>query len=167
MAATLLAIPILTILAIIQSVLISRFQLLRGTPDLILLVILAWALQKRVKTAWQWGIIGGLIVSIFSALPTGTILISYLLSVGMALLLKKRVWQVPVFAMFIAVFVATALTHATALVALRLAGNPISWEEALNLITLPSILLNLLLAIPAYALMGEMADWLYPDEIEL
>jgi len=167
MAAPLLAIPIITILAIYQSVLESRFQRLRGTPDLILLVILAWALQKRVKTAWQWGIIGGLIVSIFSALPAGAILIGYLLSVGLALLLKKRVWQVPVFAMVIAIFLGTVLTHVSALVALLLTGNPISWEEALNLITLPSILLNLLLAIPAYALVGELANWLYPEEIEL
>lgn len=167
MAATLLAIPILTILAIIQSVLVTRFQLLRGTPDLILLVLLAWALQKRVKAAWQWGIIGGLIVSVFSALPTGTILVSYLSAVGIAILLKQRVWQVPVIAMFIAIFLGTVLTHLTIMIALRVTDNPISWEEALNLITLPSILLNFLLAIPAYALMGEIADWLYPEKIEL
>jgi rod shape-determining protein MreD len=167
MAATLLAIPFLTILAILQSALVSRFQLLRGTPDLILLVILAWALQERVKTAWQWGIIAALIVSLFSALPLGTVLVGYLLSIGVALLLNRKVWQVPVFAMFIAIFVGTILTHVCAMIGLRLVGNPISWEEALNFITLPAILLNLLLAIPAYALMGELADWLYPKEIEL
>ncbi len=167
MAASLIAIPILIALAVVQSAIVSQFQLLRGAPDLILLVLLAWALQKRVKTAWQWGIIGGLIAGLFSALPTGALLISYLLSVGLALLLRKRVWQVPVFAMVIAVFLATILTHVVSLIALRFVGNPISWEEALNLITLPSILLNLLLAIPAYALMGELADWLYPEELEL
>jgi hypothetical protein len=39
--------------------------------------------------------------------------------------------------------------------------------QALNIVTLPSILMNLLFAIPVYALVSELADWLYPEEIEV
>jgi hypothetical protein len=38
----------------------SRIPLLHGSADLILLALVAWALQKRVNTAWQWALIGGL-----------------------------------------------------------------------------------------------------------
>jgi hypothetical protein len=32
---------------------------------------------------------------------------------------------------------------------------------------LPGILLNLLLAIPAYGLLHELANWIYPEELEV
>jgi uncharacterized PurR-regulated membrane protein YhhQ (DUF165 family) len=81
--------------------------------------------------------------------------------------LKRRVWQAPVIAMILSVFVGTLVFHLIALVALRFIGNPMNWFEAMNLVTLPSLLLNIILAIPAYAVMGELADWLYPEELEV
>ena len=167
MTATLIAIPVLTFLSILQSTLLSRFQLLNGMPDLILLVLLAWALQKRVSTAVQWGIIGGLITQLFSAVPVGVPVVSYLLAIGLALFLRTRVWQVPILAMFIAVFAGTAISHLVSLVALQISGYAIPLNESINLVTLPSLLLNLLLAIPAYLSMGELAGWLYPEELEV
>ena len=164
---TLLAIPVLSLLLILQSAIFSRITLLHGSADLLLLAVLAWALQERVDTAWRWGIIAGLLVSMASALPFGAALSGYLLATGMALLLRQRVWQRPVLAMFVATFFATLLTHAIDLAALRLAGSPISLSESLNLITLPSILLNLLLAIPIFALLSDLGDWLYPEELEV
>ena len=167
MTATLIAIPLLVVLSILQSALLSRFQLLNGMPDLVLLALLAWALQKRVSTALQWGIIGGLITQLFSAVPLGVPVVSYLLSIGLALFLRTRVWQVPILAMFISVFAGTLISHLVTIVALQISGNIILWNEAINLVTLPSLLLNLLLAIPAYLGIGELAGWLYPEELEV
>ena len=165
--ATLIAIPILALLLILQSAILSRFPLLHGTADLVLLATIAWALQKRVRTAWQWGIIGGLMVGVVSALPFGVTLIIYPASVGMALILRQRVWQVPVLAMFIATFFATVLAHLVMMAALRISGTAFTWQQAINVITLPSIILNLLLAIPAYALFTDLSKWLYPEPLEV
>lgn len=164
---TLIAIPILTGLMILQSGILSRIPLLHGTPDLLLLFILAWALQKRVQTAWQWSIIAAVIFSLVSALPLGTPLLAYGLATGIALLLRHQMWQVPILAMLVAVLVGTLISHMVSLVALRLVGDPIPIFQALNLITLPSAFLNLVLAFPAYALMGDLAGWLYPEELEV
>ena len=165
--ATLVAIPILTGLMVLQSGIVSRIPLLRGTPDLLLLAILAWALQKRVQTAWQWCIIGALLFSLISALPLGTALLAYVLVTGLALILRRQVWQVPLLAMLVAVLLGTFISHTISVLSLQLAGDPIPFLEAFNLIVLPSALLNLILAIPAYALIGDLANWLYPEEIEL
>jgi rod shape-determining protein MreD len=165
--ATFISIPIFAALLVLQTAIISRIPLLHGTADLVLLVILAWALQKRVQTAWQWGIIGGLMVGIVTALPFGTSLICYLLAVAMALALRQRVWQVPILAMFVATFFGTLLTHVIAVLSLRFFGDQIPIGDAFSLVTLPSILLNLLLAIPAYALLSDLAHWLYPEELEV
>ena len=165
--ATLIAIPIFVALAILQSSIVSRMPLLQGTTDLILLTIIAWALQKKVETAWQWCIIGGLVTNIVSAVPFGVPLLGYALTTSIALALRRRVWQVPILAMFLVTFLGTIITQGLALAALRLSGSPIPVIEALNLVTLPSILLNLLFAILVYALVGELAGWLYREEIEV
>ncbi len=165
--ATLIAIPILTGLMVLQSGVVSRIPLLRGTPDLLLLAILAWALQKRVQTAWQWCIIGALLFTLVSALPLGTVLLAYGLATGLALILRRQVWQVPLLAMLVAVLLGTFISHTVSVLSLRLIGDPIPFLEAFNLIVLPSALLNLILAIPAYAMIGDLANWLYPEEIEL
>ena len=151
----------------LQSAVIGRMQLLNGTADLILIAVLAWSLQRRVQTAWHWSIIGGLMVAAVSALPTLVPLIAYPLSVAVALLLRQRVWQVPLLAMFVATFVGTVITHFFSLTALRLVGDALPLSAALNLVTLPSLLLNLLLAIPIYPIMSELAANLYPEELEV
>ncbi len=165
--ATFIAIPILTGLMLLQSGILSRIPLLHGTPDLLLLFILAWALQKRVQTAWQWCLIGAAIFGLVSALPLGTTLLAYGLATGIAQLLRRQMWQMPILAMLVAVLLGTLVSHMASLFALRVTGDPIPILQALNLITLPSAFLNLILAIPAYAMMGDLATWLYPEELEV
>jgi rod shape-determining protein MreD len=165
--AVLIAFPILGGLLILQSAVSSQIPLLHGTTDLVFLAVAAWTLQKRVRSAWAWGIIGGLLVSYVSAMPTGVILAGYLLSIGLALLLKQRVWQVPVLAMLLTVLFGTLIIHLLSILTLRVLQVSIPLIEAINLVTLPSVLLNLLLAIPFYTLFGDLANWLYPEELEM
>lgn len=167
MRSLLLAFPVLGGLLIIQSTIVVRVSLLRGTADLLLLAVVAWGLQKRVQTAWQWGLIAGLMISLTSALPFGVALLGYPLAAGVAVVLRRRVWQAPMLAMFLATFLGTLLTHALAVIGLRLVGDALPILQVLNLITLPSLLLNLLLAIPAYAWLNDLANWLHPEELEI
>jgi rod shape-determining protein MreD len=165
--ATLIAIPLLGGLMMIQSAIASRLTVLHGSVDLLLLAILAWSLQKRVETGLQWGLIGGLLMTIFSDLPLGVALAAYVGVASLGTLLRQRNWQAPVLGMLIAVFAGTLIVHGLSYLALRFVGNSIPLLSALNLITLPSLLINLLVAIPAYALMGDLAEWLYPEELEV
>jgi rod shape-determining protein MreD len=165
--AFLLSFPVLTVLLVLQTAVISRIALLHGTADLLLVAVLAWALQKRVQTAWHWSLIAGLLVTLVSGLPVGVALVTYPLLVGLALLLKKRVWQMPILAMFIATFFGTLLVHVIDLAALRFVGHPLPVLESFNLITLPSAVLNLLFAVPIYVLLTDLANWLYPEQLEV
>jgi rod shape-determining protein MreD len=165
--ATLLAIPVLGVLLILQSAVLSQIPLLQGTTDLVLMALIAWAVQKQVQSAWYWGIIGGLMVGFVSALPLGAVMLGYLVVVGMAVFLKQRVWQWPILTMFVVTFFGTFLVHLVAIIALRIAGTPLPFWQSINLITLPSVLLNLLLAAPFYAVFGDLASWLYPEELAM
>jgi rod shape-determining protein MreD len=154
------------ILAILQSTIVSRMQLLNGTADLLLLFIVAWALQDRVESAWQWCLIGGIFASLYSALPFGTYVIAYLIATGIARILKRRVWKAPFLAMLAATFLGTLVVQLVSLVARLVTGVNIPMTSALNLILIPGLLLNLLLAIPVYSIVHDLAGWLYPEELE-
>lgn len=154
------------ILAIIQSTIVSTMPLLQGTPDLILLFIVAWALQDRVVSAWQWCLIGGVLVSLYSALPFGTFIAAYIICVGIARVLKRRIWKAPFLAMLAATFLSTVIVQLVSLVSRMILGVNIPLVNVLNLILLPSLLLNLILAIPVFSIMHDMANWLYPEELE-
>jgi hypothetical protein len=163
--ATFISIPILGSLLLLETAVLSRFPLLHGTTDLTLVAVIAWALQKKVQTAWQWGIIGGLMIGAVSALPFWATIAIYLLAVAISLALRHRVWQTPILAMFIATFVITLLAHSLTVIALQLTGVSLPILQTLNLISLPTILLNLVFAIPVFFVLADLAKWLYPEEL--
>lgn len=162
-----ISIPILSSLVVLQSVVVSRTKLLHGTADLVMLAIIAWALQKRVKSAWYWAVVGGLLVGMVSTLPIIVPVISSILIVAVALLLKQRVWQVEILAMFVTTFVGTLLVHSISIISLVISGTTLPFLEVVSSITVPSLLLNLLIAAPAYFLLGDLAKWLYPEQLEV
>jgi rod shape-determining protein MreD len=154
------------ILAIIQSTIVSTMPLLKGTADLFLLFIVAWALQDRVETAWQWCLIGGLLASIYSGLPFGVFILAYLLCVVIARLIKRRIWKAPFLAMLAATFISTIIVQVLSLVSRMITGVNIPILDMLNIILIPSLLLNTILAIPVFSIMRDMAIWLYPEELQ-
>ncbi|MFN2199047.1 MAG: hypothetical protein ACK2UW_23210 [Anaerolineales bacterium] len=165
--ATLISLPILAVLVIAQSAVVSRVTLLQGSADLILLVLVAWALQPRVQNALIWAAVGGLLISFPTALPPGVALIGYMAATTLALVLRRRVWQVPVLAMLVAIILGTLITQGLAWISLRFIGVPLPFLQSFYLVLLPSLLLNLLLAVPIYILAGDLAGWLQPQEIEI
>lgn len=147
----------LVITVMLQSGIASRITLFSGTTDLILLFLVALGLQNRIKHIWLWTLIAGMIISLMSAMPFFVPLFGYLALTAITQLLQKRVWQTPLLAMLVAVFFGTLIQHALYILALIITETPISWIDSINFVTLPSLLLNMLLAIPAYTVVHEIA----------
>ena len=162
----LVAIPVLGLAVMFQTSIIGRINLLNGSADLVLLILAAWGLQERVRSAWVWGAAAGFLVGLVSGVPWYVYLVGYLVVIGLARILAHRVWQAPLLAMFTVTLIGT-------LVLLMLTYLERSLFESLSLtlylsfmqIILPSILLNLLLAIPVHALIRDLANRLYPGEV--
>ncbi len=163
----LLAFPVLAFVLMIQTIIISTLPLLSGYADLILLVLVAWGLQERVKTAWIWAVVAGLMVGTVSALPLFVPVASYLLVMALTRLMIRRVWQSPILAMFMMTFAGSLIYQGIVMVVLIFNGTMLPVSESLNLIILPATLLNLLLALPVYAVVADMAQGLYPEEVEV
>jgi len=164
--AILLAIPVLGFATMIQTAILSRITLLSGSADLVLVILTVWALQEKVKTAWHWAVAGGLLVGWISGLPMFIPLAGYLLVVVAARLLQRRVWQAPLLAAFIVVVVGTLISHGLVMAYLVITGTQIQFENAISLVTLPSLLLNMLLVIPTNYLVRDLARLVYRTEIK-
>lgn len=163
----LIAVPVILFSLILQSAVVSQVKLLSGSADLPLVMLAAWALQEDVDASWHWAAALGLLAGFVSAIPWYVPLVSYLVVVGIAQLLQKRVWQAPLLAMFSVTFLGTLILNSFSFVVLRIAGVVLPLEDVLGLIVLPGVLMNLLLAIPVYAVMRDLSRWVYPTpEVE-
>jgi|SRR5687768_15661576 len=163
----LIALPVILLAVILQTAIVSRVYLLSGIADLPLVMLAAWALQEKVETAWHWALAAGLLVGFVSALPMLAPIIGYFAVVVLAQILQGRVWQAPLLAMFSVTFFGSVIASILSFSVLRLSSVPLPVGDVLGMLTLPSVLLNMLLAIPVYAVMRDLARWVYPaPEVE-
>lgn len=162
----LVAFPILGLAVILQSAIVSGIFLLSGFADLTLVIVIAWSLQEGVTTAWHWAILAGVLTAFFTGLPWVVPLAGFLMAVALAQGLRRRIWQAPLMAMFVVTFLATLLSHLLSFIVVSLTGAPLPVGDTFSLVTLPSVLLNLLFAVPFYWLMRDLSRWVYLAEDE-
>ena len=163
----LIAVPVILLAVLLQSAIVSRITLLSGIADLPLVMLAAWAMQEEVETAWHWAIAAGVLVGFVSWLSWVVPVLSYLFVIALAQVLQRRVWQAPLLAMFSITFLCTIGLSFFSLVVLRFSGIALPVVDVFGLVTLPGILLNMLLAIPMFAVMRDLARWVYPTpEVE-
>ena len=163
----LVAVPVILLTVILQSAVISRVYLLSGIADLPLVMLAAWALQDGVDSAWHWAIATGLLVGFVSGISWVVPVAGYIAVVLLAYLFQRRVWQAPLLAMFSITFIGTTLVGFLSVGVLRFSDVDLPVSDVLGLVMLPSVLMNMLLAIPVYAVMRDLARWVYPaPEVE-
>ena len=159
-----LALPVLGFALMIQVGIISRINLLSGSADLILAILVSFSLQPKVKSGWFWALVAGLMVGYVSRLPWYLVLLGYLLIVSLSHILQKRIWQSLLLEVFIVLFIGTLITHLLSIGFLVVIGSEVNFVNMLSLITLPSILLNLILSVPVYFLIRDLVGLLYSSE---
>jgi cell shape-determining protein MreD len=148
--------------AMLQMSVFSRLMLLHGCADIVLLTLIAWSLQEDRPNMWPWTLLAGAVVSFASALPFFTPLFGYIFVTGTARLIQRRIWQSPLLAMLLVTLVGTLMFHMLSMAALFANGSSIQFGEAWSQVTLPSLLINLLLAIPVYATVRSIWDSITP-----
>jgi cell shape-determining protein MreD len=163
---TLLGFFLLAIALIFQTTIVGRITLLQGTADLVLLVLLAWILRERREADWIPALIAGLMVGLASALPIWLPIAGYLVIAGLAHLLQRQVWQVPLLTLFTLTFIGSIIIRGLSLFYLTAIGTPLDFGDAFNLVILPTTILNLFLALPVFGFIGEITNWFYPIEEE-
>ncbi len=165
--ATIISIPLLAILAILQSVVINDLTFLDGRADLILLVTVAWGIVGRSRDAMIWGLIGGLFLDQLSGVPLGTTAIILILIAYLVSFTEGRFWEAnPLTPMGVMVLF-SLLFHLLNLLVMWLLGKPMDLSYSFVRIILPSTFINLILAIPVSQLIRSLNQAIYPPEVKI
>jgi len=159
-----IGILLLLIASLLQVTLFTRITLLQGHADLVLIVLMVWMLQEGNEPDWRWGLPAGLMLGWASGLPDWVLWAGYAAAAGLCQLLHKRIWQVTLLTLVTATLLGTLAIHLITMGYLFFSANPISLVDGINHVTLPTMLLNLILVFPMYALLGELNKMLSPTE---
>lgn len=164
--AQLIAIPVILLLTCLQISLSGKFMILDGFADIILVWVAAWVAQTNIKHNWLWIVFAIATVSYVSALPWYATLISYLLIFTLGFVFKKRLWQSPFLSFILILIIGSLLYYFDGVIGLKLSGSLINLNEAILRIILPSLIMNLIIALPIYLIARDMILWVYPAEVE-
>jgi rod shape-determining protein MreD len=165
--AYLIGIPLLSLLAILQSSVVMYLPLLEARPDLVLLAIMAWAIVGESEEALIWAFSGGLILGLFSDFPFGTLSIVMVLIAFLLARSGERFWGTNPIMQLGGFLLGSVLFHAYSLSLLFLSGRPISLLEALTRIVFPSIFANLILGLPVLQLADGLKSLIHPPKVRI
>lgn len=130
----------------IQGVLLSRVNLWGARPDLMLLVVLVWAVVRDLDEGLVWGLVGGFITDLLSGGPLGVTVLALLTVVFLAGQPWGRGIGAPLVWLLLLTFIAVVAYHLVLLLALAWTGYTVDWGGTLLRVAGPSALLNALLA---------------------
>jgi rod shape-determining protein MreD len=131
--------------ALVQTVLLAQVNVLGARPDLMVLVVLGWAIVRGTDQALVWAFIGGLIIDLLSGGPLGATVLALLVAAFIA----GQPWGLGIGASFIRLvllaFLSVMAYHAVLLTVLAWTGHTVSWIWAMTRVAVPSAVLNAVL----------------------
>lgn len=160
----LISIPVVILLTFLQLSLSGKFMILNGFSDLLFVWMIAWIIQTKINHSWLWLIIAISVMSYVSAIPWYATAISYLIILGIASFIKGRLWQSPLLSFLLVLIIGSFIYYFTGFISLKINGSMIQFSESLNRIILPSLVMNLVFALPIYLISRDMILWLYPNK---
>lgn len=152
--------------AMLQMSVFSQWKILSGSADIILLFVVAWCLHDRSKRLWLLIVVMAGFSGTFSALPAYIPMIVYLVVFRVSRLFQSRFMQSPVLSMLVLSFGASLLQVIFNIAYLFITNVDLNFTDALLEVALPSVLLNMLLAIPVHAIVREIAVYAIPKGAE-
>lgn len=141
-----LAFPLLAVVALLQSVWLSRVNLLGARPDLMLLIVVLWAIVRGLDEGLVWGFVGGLLIDLLSGGPLGGTSLALVAAAFLAGQPWARHLGAQALRLLLMALVAVLAYHVIVLIALAWTGHTVLWGLALLRVALPSALLNAILA---------------------
>jgi rod shape-determining protein MreD len=148
--ANVLSLPIMLLAAAIQASFVPQIRLLGGGPDLIFLLVLAWSINADLDSSVVWAFVGGIMIDLLSAAPTGSSVMGLLFLVFATSGIGGQVYQIGFTILVGLVMIGTLVQQVTFMMVISLAGFRVSWLEDFSYIIAPTMLYNLVLIWPVY-----------------
>lgn len=161
-----LVVPLLVIVALLQSTILPHLVIWGVFPDLPVVVVASWGLLRGTAEGSLWGFIAGLAVDLFSGAPFGSATLSLVIVGFLSGLGKTSAVQAHVALPILIAFLATIMYSLIFLLVLRISGQTVVWFDNLIRIILPSAVLNAVLTPPIYGTMRWAHNRFLREEME-
>ncbi len=138
--------PILLVGAVLQSIWLERIRIFGGRPDLVLLLVVTWAIIRGLNEGVTWGFIGGLCCDLLSGGPFGL----WTITLTVVALVAGQDWvqRLGPTSIRLALMSAlgTLLGHTVFLLLMGILGYTINLSKTYTMLVLPAALLNFVLS---------------------
>jgi len=138
------AATLLGLLAVVQSSILTRVDVSALHPDLMLLTVAAWALQRGSREGIVWGFCGGLALDVTSGAPFGLNALAFSLAGYLAGLGEARVFRTNFVLPALIIAGLTVLVFAAQCAYVLIAGRGLALDTAIISVLAPSLALNLI-----------------------
>lgn len=158
------AIPLMAILAIVQTAVLPHFPIAGVEPQLMFLFALAWGLVRGLEEGVVWAFIAGLWADLFSMTPIGLSALAFMAAVAVPVLLQQ---VMPPRRLLIAALMAglgTIIYLVLTLIILGLLGHGVSAKGLAEL--LPLIALHMAVILPIFLLLQWIVRVSRPRRVE-
>jgi len=163
-----LGIPLFVVAALLQASLLPHLRVFGGQPDLIVILVIAWSALDAEREGLVWAFVGGLFVDLFSGVPPGISSLALLPVAFIVTLTEANLYRNNLLLTLPLAAAGALMYHVLYLILLRfLADYPVAWASSLTYVTLPSVLFDVILMIPALRLLLNWYDRLHPRQIRL
>lgn len=159
------AIPVMLVLSILQTAMLPHFSFLNLSPQLPLLVALAWGLWRGMNEGIVWGFVGGLCMDLLSITPFGVTAVAYMIAITTVLWIQEALPTSRLFIPVVLAALSTIVYLLSNLLLLRLLGIISSFQVTASL--WPLILLNALTMLPVYWLLYAVDRTIRPKRVQL
>ena len=146
----LVLLPVLLAAVVLQSIALPGAILLGVRPDLVLVVVVAWAMLRGWQDGLVIGLLGGFMTDLASATPWGINVVRLGALGFLAGLAMQRLERQGPLIPLLGATVATILGFGLTVLGLQATRWTISWESALVFQTLPSAVLNCAVMVLAF-----------------
>jgi rod shape-determining protein MreD len=156
--------PLLMLVAVIDATFMQLFRIWGGAPNLMLMVIISWALITDLEDALPWAIMGGVMRDLLSVVPTGSSALAFVIIViALDRTFPKISWRnaavpPPV------TFGATYAYNIALFGLLRVAGWDVPFLDGLWYIILPGAVMNFLAVLIVFRGIGAVNNFLRPQQ---
>lgn len=152
------------IVSMLQLGIFSHIQVLSGKIDLIMLGAIAWTLQRRTEfiDVLIYAFLCVFFLYLISAEPLIILVMLYTLIALFIYWSKNNIQQIPIVSMLVFTTIFTFVHLSIFGFYLQLFGTNLDAIEVFQIVILPSILINLVAAIPIFLLTNELQHLVYP-----
>lgn len=160
-----LAIPVMVVLGVVETAVLPHFPIFGSTPQLALLVALAWGLLYGIEEGSVWAFFAGIFTDIYSITPMGISSVAFMVGITAVLWAKQALPTSRVLIPLALAALVTTISFIIDVVLLRLFGT-ITNFQSVNALPV-TILINVLTILPIYWLLYIIDRTIRPRRVQM